>query len=269
MQASAMTPAQRAGHLRPGRWPHLLRTVLGYLAFAASALFVTAATPAIAAVSRSRDQRERRVQRLIHHAWRGYLRTLRALRLARVNLPDDCEALRRDGVLVVANHPGRMDFGVLQALMPQADLIVKRSYHDHLLLGLASRAAGYQPADAGPELVAACAERLVRGRSLIVFPEGTRSADGGLGAFQRGAARIALEADRDPVPVVIRCDPPSLSRGQHWWETPPDFEMKVEIGAPLPLKELAGEATTRGQAARAVTAALEAYFRERTSRAQA
>jgi len=269
MEARPVRPSKRAGDLRPGRWPHLLRTLVGYLGFALSALAVVLATPLIALFSRSRDQRERRVQWLIHKTWRGYLRGLRILRLTRVSVPADCEILQRGGVLVVANHPGRLDFGVLQALMPQADLIVKRSYHDHPLLGLASRAAGYQPADGGSELVAACAERLVRGRSLIVFPEGTRSPAGGLGAFQRGAARIALESGRDPVPVVITCDPPSLHRDQRWWESHEDFEIELGIGAPLSIKDLSDGTGSRGQAARAITAALHEYFQERLSCGQA
>jgi 1-acyl-sn-glycerol-3-phosphate acyltransferase len=262
-------PSKRADGLRPGRWPQILRLAAGYLSFGGFALGIVLATPFVALVSRDRDQRERRVQRLIHHAWRGYLRCLGLLGVSRVRLPKQADALRRGGVLVVANHPGRLDFGLLLAVMPQADLIVKRSYHDHPLLGLASRAAGYQPADGGAALVEACAERLVRGRSLIVFPEGTRSPAGGLGAFQRGAARIALAAGRDPIPAYVTCDPPSLHRDQRWWESEQDFELRLELGEALPIKELAGEAKTGGQAARAVTAALYDHFHERVSCAQA
>ncbi len=42
-----------------------------------------------------------------------------------------------------------------------------------------------------------------KGRSLIVFPEGTRSKDGEIGAFRGGAMKIAMETRRKIIPVLI------------------------------------------------------------------
>lgn len=269
MIARSWKQSARASAWRPARWPHQIRTMIGYVLLGTQAALVTLATPFVAAISRSREQRQLRMQRLVHLAWRLYLRELRWLRIARVHFPPDVERLRGKGVLVVANHPGRLDVAALLAAMPQADLIVKRAYYDNPLLGLASRAAGYQPAEAGADLVEACAEKLVRGRSLIVFPEGTRSPAGGLGPFQRGAAHIALRCDRDPLPVAITCNPPSLHKDQHWWEAEPNFDVTLRIGEPIAVKELASRAATRGQAARAVTAALREHFQRRVVGVQA
>lgn len=43
-----------------------------------------------------------------------------------------------------------------------------------------------------------------RGHSLIIFPEGTRSMDGKLGTFKKGAFRIAIANQLPVVPVTIR-----------------------------------------------------------------
>jgi 1-acyl-sn-glycerol-3-phosphate acyltransferase len=71
---------------------------------------------------------------------------------------------------------------------------------DNFFLRGLIRAAGYVRNDAGASIVRECAERLSRGRSLVVFPEGTRSPAGDLGPFQRGVARIAMEAGCDLLP---------------------------------------------------------------------
>ncbi|MEE8165473.1 MAG: lysophospholipid acyltransferase family protein, partial [Myxococcota bacterium] len=106
-----------------------------------------------------------------------------------------------------------------------------------------------------------CAERLIQGRSVIIFPEGTRSPVGELGVFARGAAHIALRSGRDPIPVTIRCDPATLYRGKAWWDVPHRmFTLSVHVGDPLPVKDIVDSTMSRARAARAVTAALREYF---------
>ena len=41
------------------------------------------------------------------------------------------------------------------------------------------------------------------GRSLVIFPEGTRSKNGQLGKFKGGAMKIAMETGAKVVPVLI------------------------------------------------------------------
>ena len=46
-------------------------------------------------------------------------------------------------------------------------------------------------------------EMVKNGRSLVIFPEGTRSEDGTLGEFKGGAMKIAMETGAKVVPVLI------------------------------------------------------------------
>ena len=46
-------------------------------------------------------------------------------------------------------------------------------------------------------------QRLLDRSSLVVFPEGTRSADGSLGTFREGAFRLAIDLGMDIVPLAI------------------------------------------------------------------
>jgi len=149
------------------------------------------------------------------------------------------------------------------SLMPQLDCVVKREAWSNPFMRGVVMAAGYIPNDAGESLVDRCVERIEQGCSLLVFPEGTRSPEGGLGVFQRGAAHAALRSGRPLLPVSIRCEPPTLMRGQKWYEVPPRrMRFSIDVGEPIAPPALsAGE--PRGLAARRMTAELRDFFAKR------
>jgi 1-acyl-sn-glycerol-3-phosphate acyltransferase len=49
----------------------------------------------------------------------------------------------------------------------------------------------------------AARDRATEGASVLFFPEGTRSPDGALGAFKRGAFRMALDLGLPILPMTI------------------------------------------------------------------
>lgn len=250
--------ASRARLTRAGR---LALVATAYGAFGIGAI-ATASTgvPAIRLLTRDADRAQRRVQRLLQRSFRNYLGILETLGLARLRC-EGAPALLEPGLLVVANHPTRLDAIALVRFMPQVDCIVKREYYDNPLFRHVVRSAGYVPNDDGVALVNACVERLLRGRSVLVFPEGTRSPQGGLSSLHRGAAHIALQSGRDPLPVTIRCDPPALGKNEAWWRTPSGpLELTLEVGTPIRIKEVASGQPTRGRAARALTDAIRRHF---------
>ncbi|MGH8310788.1 MAG: 30S ribosomal protein S18, partial [Steroidobacteraceae bacterium] len=91
----------------------------------------------------------------------------------------------------------------LLAHMPLADLIVSVERAGNPFLRRLIAACGYLRNDAGPAIVDACAARLRAGRSLIVFPEGTRSRDGRVARFKGGGFLLALQAGLEVVPLSI------------------------------------------------------------------
>ncbi len=157
--------------------------------------------------------REFRCQLAVHHCFRFFVRFMAMLGVNEVELRG-VDSLRQPGQLVVANHPTLLDVVFLIALMPQADCVVKAEAWSNPFMRGAVRGAGYLPNDLGDRLVDVCAERLRAGRSLVLFPGGTRDPKGEIGSFRRGAAHIALRSGRPLRPVFIGCEPPSLMRGQ-------------------------------------------------------
>ena len=73
---------------------------------------------------------------------------------------------------------------------------------------------------------------LADGWSLLIFPEGTRSADGWVGRFRMGAAYLACEHGVPVVPVAHRGTFAAMPRGQGW-PSPGRRLLTIRFGEPL------------------------------------
>jgi 1-acyl-sn-glycerol-3-phosphate acyltransferase len=219
--------------------------------------------PWIRLFSTTPAQRELRTQRLVHGCCVMFLRIVRSFGLMKVELRGT-DRLSIPGTLVVANHPTLIDVVVLLSLMPQAYCVVKQaSFANPFMRGLLT-ASGYLGNAGGQSVIDACAEKLRAGRSLILFPEGTRSPAGGLGPFQRGAAHLALTTGCDLLPAVITCDPPTLMKGQPWYDVPDrQFQLSVSVGETFEVREFVERPEHRVRVSRLLTANLrEAFVKE-------
>lgn len=113
------------------------------------------------------------------------------------------------GVLFVANHQSNFDIPILVGHVPRDKGFIAKL--ELLKVPSFSRWMKYigcifiDRKDARQSLAAIndAAERLKAGHSIVIFPEGTRSADGTLGPFKAGGLRLALKARVPIVPITI------------------------------------------------------------------
>jgi 1-acyl-sn-glycerol-3-phosphate acyltransferase len=200
----------------------LAGTGLGFVVFLGGGLLLAViAFPLIDLLTPSAARRRKRYHALIRLAFRMFIGTLSSLRVIELKI-DDPSALRDSkSVIVVANHPTLIDIVLLSAFIPSAQCIVKRELWDSPFLGRLMRGCDYIPNDLEPEaLLSACRAALAEGRSLIIFPEGTRSRVGAPLRFQRGFAHIATSLGVDIQLAVISCTPHTLAKGDKWWAIP-------------------------------------------------
>jgi 1-acyl-sn-glycerol-3-phosphate acyltransferase len=237
----------------------VIRTALGFGTFGAGALLIALGLfPLVRCLP---GDHERRAQRLVHLGFRAWIRLASGLGLFRVAWRGRERLRQPRGAVIVANHPTLIDVVLLIACLPQADCVVKRAAWRNPFLRWVVAGAGYVRNDDARGTVEACAARLRRGRCLVLFPEGTRSPRLGLHPFRRGAAHAALRSGAPLLPVVITCDPPTLMKGQRWYDVPdrtPRFTLAV--GAPIRPRAHAARGQARGRAARALTAELQAFY---------
>jgi 1-acyl-sn-glycerol-3-phosphate acyltransferase len=247
-----------------------LRLALRGLGFASFGLVTLclgffAVPPARRAARRRGEDPELGAQRAIHRGMRLWVRFARACRFARSSVTG-AERLR-GGVVVVANHPSLIDTPILLGVMRQADLVVNASWGDNPFLRRCVDGAGYLRAEHGAVMVRHAIERLRAGRTLVVFPEGSRTPPEGLRAFERGAAQIALLAGCDIVPAVIHVRPRTLMKGQPFADVPAECPVwHVEVGEPIHPGDYTRPGEGSSAAARRVTAALQDYFEKRWER---
>lgn len=108
-----------------------------------------------------------------------------------------------------ANHQSQYDIFTLMGYLPvQFKWMAKKSLFYIPILGWGIKACGTifvdreSPKAAYVALLKAL-ELLKKGYSIVVFPEGTRSYDGTIGAFKSGGIILALRAGVPIVPVTI------------------------------------------------------------------
>ena len=107
-------------------------------------------------------------------------------------------------VIYIANHTSFLDILLAIMINPKIVMMVKGWVYNSPFFGPIIRYAGYIYTEAGPEENIARMRTLVsEGYSILVFPEGTRSEDGTIGRFHKGAFHLAQELNLDIQPILI------------------------------------------------------------------
>ena len=152
---------------------------------------------------------------LFSHQWWGYYPPRLWARCWCWLLFIDVEVKNRELIdpnkayVFIANHQGAFDiFTIYGFLNHNFKWLMKKSLQNIPLVGWACMAAGHVLVDrSSPSAIAktmnTARERLTRGMSLVIFPEGSRSNDGKIKPFKRGAFKLAIDFDRPLVPISI------------------------------------------------------------------
>ncbi|WP_031530100.1 trifunctional MMPL family transporter/lysophospholipid acyltransferase/class I SAM-dependent methyltransferase [Dyadobacter crusticola] len=107
-------------------------------------------------------------------------------------------------VIFIANHTSFLDILLAIMLHPKIVLMVKGWVYKSPFFGPIIRYAGYVYTDDGAEQNIEKVRALVaEGYSLLIFPEGTRSEDGEIARFHKGAFHLAAQLNLDIQPILI------------------------------------------------------------------
>jgi 1-acyl-sn-glycerol-3-phosphate acyltransferase len=137
--------------------------------------------------------------------------------------------------LFTPNHQAHIDIAVLLGWLPGNNRFAsKKELFDAPVLGAVMRTLGMLPVDReDPMKSIELLNRAVReGHSIIIFPEGTRSPDGALLPFKKGAFVAAIEMGRPVVPVVLKGTRRVMPKGGYLAIHPGEIEIVVK--PPIP-----------------------------------
>jgi 1-acyl-sn-glycerol-3-phosphate acyltransferase len=143
--------------------------------------------------------------------------------------------------LFASNHLSLVDIPALFAALPTAPrFLAKKELRRVPFMGSYMAAVGMILVDRrrrfhGTLGTEQAAEVLLEGGSILVFPEGTRSADGEMQPFESGAFAAAIRAGAPVVPVVVTGTREILPKGSPLLR-PGTFH--VTLGSPIPTTRL-------------------------------
>ncbi len=105
--------------------------------------------------------------------------------------------------IIICNHQSSLDIVPLVMLSPRILMFTNNRKWNAPFFGPVIRMADYFPAEQVEQHTDRIADRMKQGYSFIIFPEGTRSVDGTIGRFHKGAFYLAEKLGADILPIMI------------------------------------------------------------------
>lgn len=172
--------------------------------------------------------RRQRTRVFITKLFRCYLDILSAVGLMHVELNALDPLPGQGAMLIAANHPSLLDAIMIISRLPNATCIMKASLLRNPLLGFGARVAGYIRNDSTRSLVRHAVHDLSRGSQLVIFPEGTRTAQAPINPLKGAFATIAERAGVPIQLVLIESNSRFLGKGWPLWRRP-EFPLRYSV----------------------------------------
>jgi 1-acyl-sn-glycerol-3-phosphate acyltransferase len=120
--------------------------------------------------------------------------------------------------VAVANHESFADIFLISQLPWEMKWLSKEAIFRIPLMGWMMRMAGDIAVRRGDvrsrmDALEQCRDRLMKHVSVMIMPEGTRSADGRLGPFRDGAFRLAVETGCPILPIAVAGTRNAIAKG--------------------------------------------------------
>jgi len=238
----------------------LFATGFSFFSFGLGGLLLWALVfPVLSVLPGDHRQRISRGQKVVHYSFYFFIGLMHRMGVMTYEIVG-LEKLNRPGQLILANHPTLVDIVFLISRIKQANCIVKGSlWHNPFMRGPILN-AGYISNSDPEQMITECVEWLRSGGTMIIFPEGTRSVPGKPCRFQRGAANIALQANKIVTPVTLSCYPSTLTKAEPWYRIPyRRFHLAMHVGDDIQLDEFINM-TPKSIAVRRFNRFLQDYF---------
>lgn len=140
----------------------------------------------------------------------------------------------QQGLVLVANHPSMIDVFLVISRVRRGICLMKSNLMGNLFLAAGAWLAGYISNRHIDQLIKRAAAAVGEGKTLLVFPEGTRTVSWPLNELKPGAALIAKRAQAPLQTIVLETNSMYLAKGWPIWR-PPVFPLmyRARLGARL------------------------------------
>lgn len=250
-----------SGPVGKGGFPYTVLSLLSacgaFLLFVAGCGILQGIIPLLFLLPVSGKRKKWYYHRLICSSLRGFMRLM--FRVKQINRNSCAEDFQKPAV-VIANHQSFVDILVLLSLSPKFVMVTNNWVWKSPFFGRIVRFGDCYNTNEGYEKLAEVLRKKVEdGYSVVVFPEGTRSADCRLKRFHKGAFYLAEQLQLDVVPVLLYGNGMVVSKRQ-------PFYVKTGIIASEILPRISREDVSWGSSYQERQKKIGAYFRQEYDR---
>ena len=193
----------------------LLRTILLFLLFLVGCIVLRGLILVLYLVPIRRIYKQQFIGRLINITCKGILVIAAFVRKEHVNVSN--ETFKKPAI-VIANHQSFIDILQLLSFSPKIIMITNHWVWNSPAFGAVIRYAGFFLADEGYELcVERMKEKVKEGYSIAIFPEGTRTYDGKMKRFHKGAFYLAEKLQLDIIPIILYGNNKIIAKAQPFY----------------------------------------------------
>ena len=214
----------------------MIRRLRSIWIWGASASMIVLWCPALAVVWLfDRDPLKRRTGRF----FRSLGRVLAAINPWRIHVSGTEHKVPGQAYVVVSNHQSMADIPVIAHIINDSKWLAKAEVFRVPVVGWMLRMSGDIPVDRsdrrkGAQAMLRCARTLRQGCSIMFFPEGTRSKDGEIHAFNDGPFQLALRERIPILPLVVDGSGTALPRNT--WLFGPSQDIYVRALEPVSIE---------------------------------
>ena len=109
-----------------------------------------------------------------------------------------------DPAIIISNHQSHLDILLILSLTEKSILLTKDWVWNNVFYGYFIRFVDFYPVTMGyEEMLPKLQEKVAQGYSIVIYPEGSRSENGKLKRFKKGAFELSIQLNLDIVPIII------------------------------------------------------------------
>jgi 1-acyl-sn-glycerol-3-phosphate acyltransferase len=246
------------------KWLRVLSTGFSFTVFMVWGFFLGAFLyPLLRIIFRDSVRRRQIFLNHMRWVWRIFIKMMELIKaFDKIEITGIENFVQNRAALVIANHITLVDIVALGSVIENFNCVVKESLWKQPFFGSVVRACDFVPNSGSSEFIDLCQKGFDADRPLIVFPQGTRIPPDTAPHFQRGAAQIALRTGVPIIPVIITCNPVTLSKGVPWYKVPSRAaHLKLDFQSPVQIPDDINSIQAMPQKVRALTAFLEDYYK--------
>jgi 1-acyl-sn-glycerol-3-phosphate acyltransferase len=198
-----LTESKGVKRRNPVTLVNLLCSLYTVIVFSSCCLLGTMVGFCLFTLGKSTDAKKEWYHRFIYRAMRFFQRNIPLVKVKTRGM-ENLHSLQNNPAIIISNHQSHLDLMCIVALYPKLIILTKEWVSRSPIFGIITRYADFYTVDEGWEItLSKLQEKVSKGYSIMIFPEGTRSKDGKMGRFHSGAFHLAQQLNLDILPVLL------------------------------------------------------------------